>query len=75
MSWQFLSYALDLKNIVLGMALLESMEVEDLTRVEMDVTKDKRLRRHLLAGLDLVVMPTLACQLMHVQGIGPKIKK
>lgn len=75
MSWQFLSHALNLSSVVVAVTLLESKSIDELSRVELEVSKDKRLRRHILTGLDIDTMPVLACQLLHVKGICPKLKE
>lgn len=73
MSWQFLTHAMKNRNVVLAMTMLESESWDDLSRVEADIVRDKRLLRHTLSGLERGSMPSLACQFLDVQGISVEL--
>lgn len=75
MSWQFLTHALNNKSIILAMTILESESWDDLSRVEIDMCKDKRLLRHTLAGLEPESLSALACQFLDVHGISAELHK
>ncbi|XP_031780174.1 adenylate cyclase type 10-like isoform X2 [Nasonia vitripennis] len=69
MSWQFLAHAAGNKSLVLAMTILQPESWDELSRVEIDICKDKRLTRHTLAGLERGSLSSLACQFLDVQGI------
>ncbi|OXU27559.1 hypothetical protein TSAR_016895 [Trichomalopsis sarcophagae] len=69
MSWQFLAHAAGNKRLVLAMTILQSESWDELSRVETDICKDKRLLRHTLVGLERGSLSSLACQFLDVQGI------
>lgn len=72
MSWQFLSSALNNNNIVTAMTMLKPNSWEDLSHVEVEIYKDKRLTKHTLLGLDVNLLPIFACQFLNVFAI-PRI--
>lgn len=72
MSWQFLSSALNNDNIVTAMTMLKPNSWEDLSHVEVEIYKDKRLMKHTLLGLDVNLLPIFACQFLNVFAI-PRI--
>ncbi|XP_025264205.1 adenylate cyclase type 10-like [Camponotus floridanus] len=71
-SWQFLSSALNNDNIVTAMTMLKPNSWEDLSHVEVEIYKDKRLMKHTLLGLDVNLLPIFACQFLNVFAI-PRI--
>ncbi|KAG5321791.1 ADCYA cyclase, partial [Acromyrmex heyeri] len=74
-SWQFLSSALDNCNIVIAMTILKHHSWEDLSHVEAEIYKDKRLTNHNLLGLDVELLPVFACQFLNVLAIPTKLSR
>ncbi|KAL6260419.1 hypothetical protein P5V15_007945 [Pogonomyrmex californicus] len=72
-SWQFLSSALDNQNIIIAMTMLKPRSWDDLSHVEAEIYKDKRIMNHELVGLDLDLLPIFACQFLNVFGISEKL--
>ncbi|XP_036142837.1 adenylate cyclase type 10 [Monomorium pharaonis] len=74
-SWQFLSSALDNYNIVIAMTMPKPKSWDDLTHVEAEIYKDKRLIKHMLHGLDIDLLPVFACQFLNVLAISQKLSR
>ncbi|KAG5312188.1 ADCYA cyclase, partial [Acromyrmex insinuator] len=74
-SWQFLSSALDNCNIVIAMTIVRHHSWEDLSHVEVEIYKDKRLTNHNLLGLDVDLLPVFACQFLNVLAIPTKLSR
>ncbi|XP_070527042.1 adenylate cyclase type 10-like [Cardiocondyla obscurior] len=74
-SWQFLSLALDNYDVVVAMTILKSESREDLSQVEAEFYKDKRLMKHLLLGLNVNLLPAFACQFLNVRAIPKKLNR
>ncbi|XP_070167143.1 adenylate cyclase type 10 [Polyergus mexicanus] len=75
MSWQFLSSALNNKNVVVAMTMLKPNSWEDLSHVEVEIYKDKRFTKRVLLGLDVNLLPTFACQFLNVFAIPRKLNR
>lgn len=75
MSWQFLSSALDNKDVVMAMTMLKPNSWEDLSHVEVEIYKDKRFTKRALLGLDVNLLPTFACQFLNVFAIPRKLNR
>ncbi|XP_018398206.1 PREDICTED: adenylate cyclase type 10-like [Cyphomyrmex costatus] len=72
-SWQFLSSALDNCNVVLAMTVLKHHSWNDLSHVEAEIYKDKRLTNYNLLGLTVDLLPIFACQFLNVLAIPQKL--
>jgi hypothetical protein len=75
MSWQYLKCALNNKNIALAMTILEPPSWQDLSRVEIEIYKNKRLLQRSLTGLELESLSTLICQFLNIQGVSITLDK
>ncbi|XP_071636745.1 adenylate cyclase type 10-like [Temnothorax longispinosus] len=74
-SWQFLSSALDNCNIVTAMTMPKPNSWDDLSHVEAEIYKDKRLTKHILLGLSVDLLPVFACQFLNVLAIPRKLSR
>ncbi|XP_011871981.1 PREDICTED: adenylate cyclase type 10-like [Vollenhovia emeryi] len=74
-SWQFLSLALDNCNTVVAMTMPKSNSWDDLSHVVTGIYKDKRLRKHILLGLSVGLLPIFACQFLNVLAIPKKLSR
>lgn len=74
-SWQFLSSALDNYNIVIAMTMPKPKSWNDLTHVEAEIYKDKRLTKHILLGLNVDLLPVFACQFLNVLAISKQLSR
>ncbi|XP_077273725.1 adenylate cyclase type 10-like [Temnothorax americanus] len=74
-SWQFMSSALDNCNIVTAMTMPKPNSWDDLSHVEAEIYKDKRLTKHMLLGLSVDLLPVFACQFLNVLAIPRKLSR
>jgi len=74
-SWQFLSSALDNYNIVIAMTISKPSSWDDLSHVEAEIYKDKRLTIHTLPGLNVDLLPVFACQFLNVLAIPRELSR
>lgn len=74
-SWQFLSSALDNHNTVIAITMPKPKSWDDLSHVEAEIYKDKRLTKHILLGLSVDLFPVFACQFLNVLAIPKKLDR
>lgn len=74
-SWQFLSSALNNNNIIVAMTMPKPNSWDDLSHVEAEIYKDKRLMKHILLGLAADLLPIFACQFLNVLAIPRKLSR
>lgn len=74
-SWEFLSSAINNYNVAIVMTMPKPNFWEDLSHVETEIYKDKRLMKHTLLGLNVDLFPVFACQFLNVVGIPRELSR
>lgn len=74
-SWEFLSSAINNYNIIIVMTMSKPSFWEDLSHVEVEIYKDKRLMKHTLSGINADLLPVFACQFLNVLAIPRELSR
>lgn len=74
-SWEFFSSAINNYNIAIVMTMPKPNFWEDLSHVEAEIYKDKRLMKHILLGLNVDLLPVFACQFLNVLAIPRELSR
>ena len=75
MSWQYLCRVLNHPTIVLVMAMMEPKSSEDLSKVQNDIRKEKKIWKQILSSLQPGLMTPLACQFLNVYAIPQELER